>query len=430
MRARMLRRTIHALLLVSVAWGSHLDSARAKGQPAEAPKAAAEILRPGLEWLQRAHLARSRGEEAKQKSAALRAVSEFASVSKADPKDPQPVFLAVQAAALCADPEKARTWLARYEQVSPSGEQDPELHYLRAQVALFSSARPDLAVDALRRMFTINPAHRAPARDQLYYDALLAHGAALVHQGAFEKGIDRFQRAQELAHSNRWSHKDLAARGNIAVALRRALRMSEALELLGKLISENPRNVQWHWERALNEAAQLKYAEAIKSYRKVENLRKTADADSVAARETAQVYLRLGNCLRNSVTARMPKKVWEGRLSEAQMHLEKYVALEPKDARGHRWLGTYWLENRDQPHRAIPHYQRAHTLDPDCATSLRNLVQIYARHGPQAGTGESDATWEKQRAAYAKDLAEGEQRRAAALQAREKRLGRGVTGCE
>jgi tetratricopeptide (TPR) repeat protein len=424
-------RLLLMLLIFAVVCGPREGMAHPEDDPAVAVKSAsAEQLRPGVEWLDRAHQARLEGNVAQKTSAALRAVSEFAGLVQTYPRDPQPVFMAAQAAALCEDAEKAKAWLQRYEQISPAGEKDPDSHYLRAQVALFASARPDLAVDALREMFKLDPVHRAHSRDHLYYDALLAHGAALVHKGAYDKGIDRFRRAEELARTHGLVQKDRAARGNVAVALRRALRMPEALEVVEKLIAEDPRNVQWRWERGLNEAAQLKYTEAIRSYRQVEKMRKGVDTKSVAARETLQVYLRLGNCLRNSVTARMPAETREARLSEAGRHLEHYVALAPKDARGHRWLGAYWLENREEPHRAIPHFERAHALDPDCATSLRNLVQIYTRHAPQEPGDAAEAAWEAKRLAYAKDLAEGADRRAAAMQARETRLGIGVTGCE
>ena len=342
-----------------------------------------------------------------------------------------------QAAAFAGNMKSCEQWIELYRRSTPYGDRDPDVVYLRAFVGYFGGGSAEVAIQHLKRMHAINPRVRPLERDTLWYSALMDRAGEHIVRGDYHLAIRDYREAARLSRMHRWEAKRQAALGSAGISLRLATRYAEAHEIFDALLKSNPESALWHWHKGLVHAEEHEFQKAIASYRKVIALRASGKATPSTMANTEAVDLRLANCIRNITRPDLPRARREVLMAEAQKHLEIYVRRGPKDANGHKWLGTFLYEDRERPLAALPHFQRAYELDPMCSAPLRYLVQIHTRHPPEQQEGESEAAydkralaWDKKRLALAKDLEDGVEKRAEEMENRERKRGKNNTGCE
>jgi tetratricopeptide (TPR) repeat protein len=332
--------------------------------------------------------------------------------------------------------EVGRQWLDRYAGLTPYGERDPQLHYLRALVEARLVRRPDLAIRSLERMQALAPYLFPMQRDTLYYEALMNHGNALKRALQYEDAIKHFQTAALVARRAGKPAKARGARVNIAITHLQASRFQEAADLWTELRKEEPNNPIWSYQQGLSLANLSRFQEAIEAYRHSIANQPTFEATADVKAEIQRARLRLGNCLKlRSIQAADPvqrKKL----LAEGQRELEAYVKDQPKDPLGHLWLGVLLYDEYNDFHAAIPHFLRSFRLDEVCEIALRYLVLAYERAGgpkgakPGAPTEAEIAAWNAELDAFRKDLEDKKDERKKALDERTALTGDMHGGCQ
>ena len=215
-------------LLVSASWVS------------ADPVTMQRLLERGVRELQRAEQATKQGDVAAARRFAREAEETFRAALQLNPKEHRAASLGAQAAVFARDLVGARRWLKTYQTLTPYGERDPDLHYLRAVVDLRAADRPDLAVKHLRRMQALNARVRPGQRDLLMFDALDRHGWLLVRGGDFHQAQRKFLTAERVARRLGHMNKVRSSRANYAIALQRENRMTEAQEIFEALLADDP----------------------------------------------------------------------------------------------------------------------------------------------------------------------------------------------
>ncbi len=384
-----------------------------------------------MQYLTDAEKAYQAGNTARQRELAIKAEKLFRDATTIRPRDTRAYFLGCIAAGLAQSLERGNRWLAEYSQRSAYGKADPDAYFLRAYLAYYAGRHPEAAIRYLETMYGLNARARGRERDTIWYAALLMSAEQFAQKKKWDHGIHRLQEAERIARKRGWRNKVLAARGNYAILLRRGNRLKEAIPVLTGMIASDPGSPIWYMQRARAYAGELRWDEAITDYRMVVELLKTR-AQALQIADHKEVYLRLGNCLRHTVTESTPAAKRDALRKEALENLKKYVALAPKDARGHKWIGAFYFEDLEQPYKAIPYYQKALELDWACLSNLRDLIQIHRIFPPPpdqlpkndpAAAEQVRAAWKKRLAAYEKDLADNVKKRDEELERRQKSPG-------
>lgn len=398
--------------------------------PAHAdPTTAMRLMERGVQELRRAEEAGKRSDTKLAMRYAREAEATFRSVLEIDPAEKRAALFAGQAAVFAKNLRGARNWANRYKALSPFGERDPDLHYLRALIDLRVGERPDWAIRHLQRMQAVNARARPARRDLLLWEALDRYGWLLIRTGDTDKALRQFQTAERIARRMGHPHKVKSSRANYAIALQRQNRNTEAQEIFQNLLNDDPKNIVWSLYLALNLHTQHKFEEAIPHYRRVVDQHKPGSGSPALEPDLRRARVRLGNCYRFAAQGAREPKLRAKLLEDARKAIQAYIDLEPKDAIGPIWMGTLLFDDLEQPYAAEPYFVKAFALDPMCAQSLRRLIQIHEHYPPPPdASAEVKAAWKDPVAAWKKDLEENRSKRKAALDARRRKQGN--TGCE
>jgi tetratricopeptide (TPR) repeat protein len=332
--------------------------------------------------------------------------------------------------------EAGRLWLDRYASLTPYGERDPQLHYLRALVEARLVHRPDLAVRSLERMQALAPFLFPTQRDRLYYEALMDHGNALKKVQRYQDALRHFQTAALVARRSGKPARARAARVNVAITYLQDAKYAEAVNEWTELRKEEPDNPIWSYQQGLSLANMTRFQEAIEAYRHSIAHQVGFEATPDVLAEIQRARLRLGNCLKLRSEQTPDPIQREKLLAEGQRELEAYVADHPKDPLGHLWLGVLLYDQRRDFHGAIGYFRESHRLDPVCETALRYLVLAYEwAGGPKtakgtAPTAEEQAAWKAEHARLTREFEEGKDRRKKELDARAAETGDVHGGCQ
>ena len=409
-----MRHLALALLLVAVASTAHADATTVQ-----------RMLEQGLRELSRAEKAMRRGERDAARRHAREAEETFRAALKMDPREHRAARLGAQAAVFAGDLAGARRWSNQYRALSPYGERDPDLHYLRAMIDLRLAERPDNAIKHLRRMQAINARVRPAQRDLMLYEALDRYGWLLVKTGQHDVAQRQFLTAERVARRMGHENKVKSSRANYAIALQQENRQTEAQEIFEKLLASDPENIVWNLHLARCLGKQHKFEEAIPLYRKVVEGHKPGAGGALES-AFRRARLSLGNCYRFAAQGARDPKQRRQLFEDARRSIQGFIDLEPKKAVGHSWMGTLCFEDLDQPYKALPFFERAFELDEICVAPLRGMIQIRSNYPPPEGVDEK--TWRADVEALKKNLAEGATRRQAELKARLQKTGE--NGCE
>lgn len=415
-------RVFALLLLLSPSAWSLVSTADADTDPATMQR----LLERGVRELQRAERAATQQEPSVAKRYAREAESTFRAALELDPREHRAALLGAQAAVFARDLKGARSWAAKYRALTPYGERDPDLHYLRALIDLRVADRPDLAINHLRRMQAINARVRPAQRDLLLWDALDRHGWLLVRTGKPDVAQRQFLTAERVARRLGHTNKQKSSRANYAIALQHENRQTEAQEIFESLLAAEPDSMVWNLYLALCLGKQHKFEEAIPHYRKAVERHKPGAGPKRLEAELRKARLRLGNCYRFAAQGARDPALAKRLFADARTSIQAYIDLEPKSAVGYSWMGTLYFDDLEQPYNALPMFERAFALDPMCVQPLRRMIQIRRNYPPPAGVAEE--TWRAPVAALEKDLSEGAVRRKAALD--ERKHTTGGDGCE
>ncbi len=420
----LIRLAPRAALLLAVLLGTP-SVVRADGTTYE------NLVQQGQRFLAQAQAAHVAGKADEQFSFARKAEDKFLDAVRVQGNDARTYGFGCMAAAFRGDAGAAQQWFLKYRALTPYGDRDPEVHYLKAFVFVFATKHGGRAVDALNKMRALDPRYQPRRRDTLLYVARMGHGATLLRQEHYADAIKQYNEAARVAKAYGWLRKELAALGSVGVALWVGKRSLEAVEHFEMLTTRDPENVLWHWQKGLAYASQHRYQDAVPVYEKVIALRKAGKDVPKHAQELDLVWLRLGNCLRN-VASRASDKTKQTELYDAaKKHFDTYIKMRPKDPRGHRWMGMLYYPDRERPYEALPHYKRAFALDRDCDVSLRYMHQIHLRHpAPPDSTPEEAKAWAELAETYGKDIEDGKELRAKRIAAREAASQLGESGCE
>ena len=384
------------------------------------------LLKQGHEALAQAERAWTAGDKAQARRFGLKAETLFEDVLRQNRRERQAALLGGQAAVFAGEAARARQWIERYRAISPLGEGDPDLHFLRAFVGLLADQNPAGAIRSLQRMYGLNARARPRARDNLWWIALSDLGRRLLQAGKPTEAARQFATGARVARRLGDRRKELLMLGDLGTAYIRADRFIEAMEVYEGLAKLEPRNPLWAWRLGMALANQSRFPEAITVYRKVLALRaEGVQVPRTHAEEMAELPLRLGNCLRHVAAGEAEPKKRARLLEEAETNIRRFVETKPDDFRGHLWLGVLLQDQYEKPYEALAHYQRAFAIDPMCESVLRRMVQIHARHPAPEGTSAAD--WKTKREVLQKDLEEGAERRKAEMERRKKL--RADTGC-
>jgi tetratricopeptide (TPR) repeat protein len=374
------------------------------------------------------------GDPARGQDKALEALRLLESASALEPGDSQAAKFAVQACALLRDAERAKSWLGRYEAGTPYGERDPYLHYLRALVAALVEGQPQKALRNLDRMYSVNPRVGVEERDNLYFQAHLAYGGQLAKAARYEDAIHQFATAAMVARRGGKTRRVLEARGNVGVVYQMADRWIEAADVFTALIREDAENPVWHWQLGLALANQAKWEKALPPYRETIRLIEAGKGDPATVGLVQEVYLRLGNCLKNLAGSSPDEATKASRLAEAERNIRRFIELKPANALGYKWLGMLYKEELDKPYEALPHLAKAYELDPVCDDALRAMIQIYSVLDPPPSADPADrekdlAAWRARREALVKDNEDNKVAREAEREKRRDDAGSSDNGC-
>ena len=345
-------------------------------------------------------------------------------------------MLGGQAAVLAGDLNAATAWEKRFRALSPAGERDPELHYLHAFIHLIGTKRPERALRSLQRMYGLDPRSRPNERDALWFKALNDLGRKMLEAERYEDAIVQFKTGARIAKRQGQPSRERLMISNIGVALMRADRFIEAAELYEGLIKAEPKNPVWHWQLGLCLADQSRFGEAVPEYRTVIRLMEEGRVPGGSANSVAQVHLRLGNCLRHLAQRERDPAQKKRVFDEAEAAIRTYVKDNPDDTVGHKWLGVLLFKDLDKPYEALPHFEKAYKLDPDCIDSLKYMLQIHVHYDPPpeqlpeddpAAAAKARAAWTAVIEPWEQIIEEGEERRQKILDERKARTGK--TGC-
>lgn len=424
----------HRLMLV-VSLALVCCAALVPARPAAADQTVDNLLRRGFKDLAEAQKAYTAGKRELQRKLAERASDYFVQARKLEPRALNVWFFGTQAAAFAGDQRSAVDWYNGYRSRTPKGINDPDLHFLQAFVYVFAGDNPDRAVAALTRMKAIDARRRAVERDTIAYIARLRWGNALMNQNAHHAAAKQFTEAARLSRRRGWVAKELAALGNSGIALKLATEYPRAVEIFDALIQRDPDSALWHWHKGLALGSQHKFDEAVSAYRTVIELRAKGSRTADHEAELDSVHLRLGNCQRLVAGGLAPgSKRRAELLTQAEKELKQFVKLRPKDARGYRWLGELYANDKEQPYDAIKAYEKAYELDWACGdVPLRGLVQMYTRNPPPPGTepeAERRAAWAKRLAELTKLRDDEAEKRTKELERRQRELGEREGVCD
>jgi tetratricopeptide (TPR) repeat protein len=394
------------------------------------------LLEKGFALLREAERAHFQKDADQARTFGQRAQRVFMDVIAQDPRETRAALLGGQAATFAGDLRSAVRWANMLRRISRLGEDDPDVHYLRAFIFVLGDNQPNRALQELRRMFALNPRARPIERDNLWYLALLNNGRNLLKADEPEDALAMFRSGARVARRLGNPTKEMTMQGNVGAALQRADRWIEATEVFRALAKRQPDSPLWHWQTAIALAGQSKFAEAVPPYREVIRLRAAGQSVPGMDKEMEFVHLRLGNCLRNlSERQREPKKR-AALLEEAEQLIRHFVQLRPEVAVGHKWLGVLLYQQRELPYDALPHFHKAFELDPVCVDSLKYIIQIHEHYPPPpdqlpaddpAAAEAARKAWSAPIAAWKKDIEEGAARRKRILDQRERETG--IDGC-
>lgn len=350
----------------------------------------------------------------------------FADVLRQSPEQRQAAMLAGQAAVFAKEPARAKQWVGRYRSLTPQGEGDPDLHYLRAFVHLLADDNPGRALRSLQQMYSLNARARPRPRDTLWLLALSDLGRRYLEGGKSTEAARQFATGARVARRLGDRRKELLMLSDLGAAYMRGDRFIEATEVYESLAKLQPNYPLWHWRLGMCLANQNRFAEAAATYRKVIALQEAGhEAEKGHAEELDELPMRLGNCLRQLAGGEPDAEKRAALLDEAEARLEAFRKANPRDPRGHKWLGVLMQDDREKPYEALALYRKAFAIDPMCEDVLRRMIQIHARYPAPEGTDK--ATWKRTLEAMQKDLREGAERRQKELDARKDATG--GTGC-
>jgi tetratricopeptide (TPR) repeat protein len=401
---------------------------------ARAEEDCALLIQQATEMVREAERQFDQGDSPKSKAAAIQALSLVERAFGRCPTSTQACLLGVFAAVFENDYTQGRIWLERYASLTAYGEQDPQLHYLRALVQARLVHRYDLALRSLERMHAINPRLDPQKRDRLYLDTLMAYGVELGKSGRYDDALRQFQTAALVARRTGQPRRELAARANAGIILSRDERFKEASDVFQALHKEAPENPVWSYQLGLALASQGRFPEAIEAYRRSIAMQATQALDPEIRDEVLRARLRLGNCLK-LYSATLEPAQREKFLKQALDELKGYLEARPKDPLGHLYVGILLYEERDFA-QAVGYLRTAFHLDPMCENVLRFLINAHSeltgppKPGGAAPTAEEQAAWTAERAALQTDLDENKEARKTAIAAREAETGDELGGCQ
>jgi tetratricopeptide (TPR) repeat protein len=376
-----------------------------------------------------------RGADAKSQGVAVRGLALIDRASTLCPGNIDVPRLGVLLAAHAADATRGQAWLARYASMTPYGERDPLLHYLRGLVEVRLVRRPDLAVKSLERMQALSPRLFVTQRDSLYFEALLGHGLALAGVGRHEEAIRMQEAAEALARRTGKLARARRARAAKAVSLGQDQFFAEAAAIFASLEKEEPTSPIWPYQLGLMLAQQMDHDNAIAAYRRSLDLQAGFKARPDVLADLGRARLRLGNCLRLRAGRLADPIAREASVDAALKELTQYQKEHPQDPLAALWLGVLYFEDKDKPLEALRWFEQAFALDPECASTLDYMLQAHARAGgpvppdqPHPGP-EAMAAWNAKAEAWKKDREENAERRNKAIAERARLLGDETGGC-
>ena len=343
-----------------------------------------------------------------------------------NPDEPGAILLAGQSALFAGELERARLWVDRYAKASRAGENDPDLHYMRAMFHLLGEEHPSRALRSLQRMYSLNPSSRPTARDTLWWIALSELGRAALEGGQTEEAARHFAGGARIARRLGDRGKEMLMLADLGAAYMRSDRYIEAAEIYAGLARLEPDQPLWLWRNGMALANQNRFADAVPLYRRVlAMLAAPKTTRGPQYDELDELPLRLGNCLRHLAAGTSDPEEQDVLLTEAEVHLVAFSGARPRDVRGPKWLGVLYMDQREDPYKALGLFQKAFALDPECEEILRRMIQIHARHPAQEG--KDAAAWRSKLEAMQVDLREGAERRKNEIEERRRKTG--DTGC-
>jgi tetratricopeptide (TPR) repeat protein len=351
------------------------------------------------------------------------------------PGDRHPVGVGVLLSVFAGDLSRAEGLLARFEQATPYGERDPQVHYLRGHVQLRLMLRPDLALKSVERMQAVAPEFYEAPREALYYDALVAQAAVYARDDRFSEGVNLLAGATALARRRGNLAQERNALAQTAILLSRDDRHDKALEIWRTLRKADPESPIWSYHEGLVLAVMMRPAEAIPAYRHALEKSQGFPGPPELMADLARARLRLGNCLRLLASSASSPAERGRLLKEALEQITRYHQEQPRDALGALWVGVLHFEELDDAAAALPWFEKAFALDPDCESFLDFCLRAYHRLGGpptergRDATAEERLAWDAKGEAWKKDRIEGEKRRAAVKKARERDTGDPAGGC-
>ncbi len=151
----------------------------------------------------------------------------------------------------------------------------------------------------------------------------------------------------------------------LALTYARAQRFPEAEDLWRKMVeAAGGRDVDAISGLANTLSMQDRFDEAVVEFTRVLTLLEQGAMYGNAG--VPEARLRRGNCYRLL-----------GRLEEARVDLERYVAEHPDDHRGIHWLGMLWFDGYEDAAKAVPFFERAYRAAPWCEVYGTLLLQVY-----------------------------------------------------
>ncbi len=302
---------------------------------------------------------------------------------------------------------------ASLQQNRPPGEADldPRVLYLAGLIRLHLDQDPVGAERQLSLVRQRTPMFMPRAVESALFSAVLLVGSRQMRKGDYEPSARSFRRAILLAGDD-VARRD-AARRNLAQVYRAAHEFPKSEEILVELAGEYPRDPVVQFALAGVFADQLKFDEAIRTWRIV--LRLLDEKAPVDPRDLEQLQesrLRYGISL--ILGANSPEMKAAG-LAE----MLAYAKAHPDDGRGWFQLGRVSHEDLDDQAHAAEYLEKALVIDPWCERTLRLLVTIYTVHLPNP----------ERAAKLSNCLEKNADRRKAEIELRKKVRSDGTDGC-
>jgi tetratricopeptide (TPR) repeat protein len=398
------------------------------------PAACAQLLRQAQDLLAEAEVQAQRGYRGKSEGIAQRGLQLVDRAASLCPGEREVPNLGVQLAVFARDPQRGVAYLQIYARSTPYGERDAQLHYLRGLVEVRLLGRPDLGMRSLERMQALTPGLLPTQRDSLYYEALMNYGGALALDGRHEEALKLQRAAESVAKRTGKVARARRARASVGITMSYAERFEEAAAIFLELEQQEPLNPIWPYQRGLMLAHMSRFDAAILAYRASLERQVGWQDEPDILKDLARARMRLGNCLRLKAGSlpRGPER--EALEQEALRELKTYAEQQPKEAVGQLWVGIHYYEV-DRPLEALPWFERAFALDPDCERTLDYMIQAHMRAGVPVPPGQplppeaEMAAWQAKLAAWRKEKEAGSEKRALILKERSRRLGDATGGC-